>query len=396
MTRFTERVTRDLGQIADRATPSPTAWDSIQHRIAEQTDPSTMEVIMLSPDRNDSPKRGWMLAAAAGVIVLIGGLVFATTRSDDDTVPADTPQATLPVEPAPDAETEPAPDAEADPDPDAIVEPSPEPTGATETVPPPEPVAEPVSVTVTGSISDETDVVEGDQMVTLSGTRTYEGELVGSGPFTGEEWQLPDGSRIGFGNFDFTGSVEGLGTGTMTLAFEWRIDDAGWTSTATITGGTDDLEGASGTGISGELGTYTWDITVPPTGSLVEVTATGSGTDVDFVTEPADVDWRVGYSATTEMSGDIEGAAPHTGTAWVFDNSTLGRGEFEFTGTIAGLGTGTMTYIDYWVFANDARTYTVIVTGGTGDFEGVTGTGSFADEGDLVGYEFILTAPVER
>ncbi len=103
MTRFTDRVTRDLGQIADRATPSPTAWESIQHRIDEQADPSTMEVIMLSPDRNDSPKRGWMLAAAAGVIILIGGLVFATTRSDDDTVPADTPQATLPAEPAPDA-----------------------------------------------------------------------------------------------------------------------------------------------------------------------------------------------------------------------------------------------------------------------------------------------------
>ncbi len=53
-----------------------------------------------------------MLAAAAVAgLALVGGLVFATTRSDDDTVPADTPTATLPAEPAPDAEVD--PDAEA-------------------------------------------------------------------------------------------------------------------------------------------------------------------------------------------------------------------------------------------------------------------------------------------
>ena len=127
MTRFTERVTRDLDQIADRATPSPTAWESIQHRIAEQTDQPTMEVIMLSPDRNDSPKRGRMLAAAAGIIVLIGGLVFAITRSDDDTVPADTPQVTLPAEPAPEADAQLDDEAVVEPDADPVVEPTPEP-----------------------------------------------------------------------------------------------------------------------------------------------------------------------------------------------------------------------------------------------------------------------------
>jgi hypothetical protein len=55
MTRFTDRVTRDLHQIADRSTPSSTVWESIRTRIASQTDQPTMEVIMLSPDRNDSP-----------------------------------------------------------------------------------------------------------------------------------------------------------------------------------------------------------------------------------------------------------------------------------------------------------------------------------------------------
>ncbi len=132
MTRFTDRVTRDLHQIADRSTPSSTAWDSIRTRIDEQTDqPPTMEVIMLSPDRNDQPKRGWMLAAAAVAgLALVGGLVFATTRSDD-TAPADTPTATLPAEPAPDAEV--------DPDTDAVVAPAPDPTTAAEVAPEPVP-----------------------------------------------------------------------------------------------------------------------------------------------------------------------------------------------------------------------------------------------------------------
>ena len=49
-----------------------------------------------------------------------------------------------------------------------------------------------------------------------------------------------------------------------------------------------------------------------------------------------------------------------------------------------------------WVFADDATTYTVFVTGGTGDFEGITGTGVFLDEGDIDGYEFTLTAPIGR
>ena len=85
MTRFTDRVTRDLHQIADHSTPSSTAWDSIRTRIDEQTDqPPTMEVVMLSPDRNDSPKRGWMLAAAAvAALALVGGLWLLVRRAPD-------------------------------------------------------------------------------------------------------------------------------------------------------------------------------------------------------------------------------------------------------------------------------------------------------------------------
>ena len=101
MTRFTDRVERDLGQIADRATPSSTAWEAIRHRIDEQdfTEP-TMEVIMLSPETNryDNRTRRWLMAAAAvAALALIGGLIFAGTRADEDTVPADQTPATVPA-----------------------------------------------------------------------------------------------------------------------------------------------------------------------------------------------------------------------------------------------------------------------------------------------------------
>jgi hypothetical protein len=104
MTRFTERVERDLGQIADRATPSSTAWGAIQQRIDEQDiNELTLEVIMLSPERNESPTTShrWMrVAAAAAALVLVGGLIFATTRADEDPVPADQPELTVPAAPS--------------------------------------------------------------------------------------------------------------------------------------------------------------------------------------------------------------------------------------------------------------------------------------------------------
>jgi hypothetical protein len=99
MTRFTERVERDLGRIADRATPSSTAWDAIQQRIDEQdTTETTLEVIMLSPDRNQLPERrrtGLLVAASVAAIALIGGLIAVANR--DDVQPADLPLPTVPA-----------------------------------------------------------------------------------------------------------------------------------------------------------------------------------------------------------------------------------------------------------------------------------------------------------
>jgi hypothetical protein len=101
MTRFTERVERDLEQIADRATPSSTAWEAIQQRIDDQdiTEP-TSEVIMLAPERNEpstTSHRWMMVAAAVAALALVGGLILAATRTDEDPVPADQPEPTLPA-----------------------------------------------------------------------------------------------------------------------------------------------------------------------------------------------------------------------------------------------------------------------------------------------------------
>lgn len=114
MSRFTDRLERDLNQIADRATPSTrTAWDSILTRIDEQADEPEMEVIMLAPDKNklDSRSRPWlMVAAAVAALALIAGLIVAATRSDEKPVPADEPETTVPaVVPQPEPETDAAP-----------------------------------------------------------------------------------------------------------------------------------------------------------------------------------------------------------------------------------------------------------------------------------------------
>ncbi len=406
MTRFTDRVTRDLHQIADRSTPSSTAWDSIRTRIDEQADqPPTMEVIMLSPDRNDSPKRGWMLAAAAVAgLALVGGLVFATTRSDDDTVPADTPTATLPAEPAPDAEV--------DPDSDAVVVPAPEPTTAAEVAPEPEPVPEPVTVTLTGTFSatkefksalSRTGIV-GEQ--TWVGRTQFEGQISGTGYDTGQLWNIPGGS-FEYIEGDLTATIEGLGVGSLNYGGSAQTIDGVWSSESVIAFGTAAFEGASGTLVltpdpatpnDSSTGTYEWTITVPPKGSLETVTVNGNGSDQDFAAGRSDVEGEVPYSATSVFEGDMTGLAPHTGTAWVLNPTmTVGVGNFEFTGDIAGLGTGTMTYTDVWVNENGSSVYTVYITGGTGDFEGITGTGRFLDsETEAYSYEFVLTAPVGR
>lgn len=395
MTRFTDRVTRDLHQIADRSTPSSTAWDSIRTRIDEQADqPSTMEVIVLSPDRNDSPKRGWMLAAAAVAgLVLVGGLVLATTGSDDDSVPADTPVATVPAEPAPDAEV--------DPDAEAVVVPAPDPTTAAEAAPDPDP--EPVTVTLTGTFTatkefksalSRTGIV-GEQ--TWVGKTQFEGQVSGTGYDTGQLWNIPGGS-FEYIEGDLTATIEGLGVGSLAYRGSAQTVDGVWSSESVIAFGTAAFEGASGTLVltpdpatpnDSSTGTYEWTITVPPKGSLVTVTATGQTADsVTVVPESDPLTWTGrGY-----FSGSLVGRAEGSGQGWENPSGgTMGTSRWVFTGRIDGLGTGTMTF-DRIGFDPPSTWFDVVVEG-TGDFEGITGSGQVAADAS---YTYTLTAPVNR
>jgi hypothetical protein len=98
MSRLEHRIERDLRQIADRATPSPDAWNSILTRIADQSPDTETEIIMLTEATPRSHR--WLFAtAAAAVIAIIGVTVIAfalnNASSDDDSTPSPTAVATV-------------------------------------------------------------------------------------------------------------------------------------------------------------------------------------------------------------------------------------------------------------------------------------------------------------
>lgn len=121
----------------------------------------------------------------------------------------------------------------------------------------------------------------------------------------------------------------------------------------------------------------------------VTVSAAYSGVRTDGAVL-ADGSIPVTYNATSEgtMTGEIVG----TGT-YVPGVETTGSDEYTFTGTIDGIGTGTLTYTDEWTATGPAEsTITTAITGGTGDFVGVTGTGtSTVDTSDKVGADDTVT-----
>ena len=79
MSRLAERVAQGLHEIADRATPSSTAWTSIRSRIDAVTEEAEMEIPMLQPNKQKPWRRGRLaavvIAAAAAIAVGIFALV---------------------------------------------------------------------------------------------------------------------------------------------------------------------------------------------------------------------------------------------------------------------------------------------------------------------------------
>ncbi len=119
MTKFTDRLENDLSHIADQASPSPTAWDAIQQRMAEPEPNEARDIIMLTAEAEIDQeiaerKRNWLAIAAAVAIVAIAASVFAINRDgEDDLIVTDDPPAetTLEEDSAPDTTEAPAEEA---------------------------------------------------------------------------------------------------------------------------------------------------------------------------------------------------------------------------------------------------------------------------------------------
>ena len=102
MTRVDDDFEHDFGVIAERVTPSPDAWASIQQRIADREPTTETEIIMLT-DNTFTTRRWPLVAAAAAVVALAIGAIALVNRDDGVELPADVPTPT--VAPAPDDQT---------------------------------------------------------------------------------------------------------------------------------------------------------------------------------------------------------------------------------------------------------------------------------------------------
>jgi hypothetical protein len=95
MSKFNDRIERDLHQIADQASPSSNAWQTIQHRMAEPDTTGTRDVIMLTAEDTEveTPNQGrrWLAIAASIAIVAIAAAALLRSGDDDTPIIADQP-----------------------------------------------------------------------------------------------------------------------------------------------------------------------------------------------------------------------------------------------------------------------------------------------------------------
>jgi hypothetical protein len=93
MTRLTDRLERDLREVAAGAHPSPSAWGSIEPRLG---DAAAREVtLVLTPAPNRSKRSVWLAVAAAVLVALIGSIAVLTRDgADPDETVVDLPDLT--------------------------------------------------------------------------------------------------------------------------------------------------------------------------------------------------------------------------------------------------------------------------------------------------------------
>lgn len=85
MSQLTDRIERDLGEIASGADPSPSAFESIVARLGDNAEPEVVLLPALTPDR--PTHRVWASVAAAAVVI-IGSIAVLTSVGDDQSISA--------------------------------------------------------------------------------------------------------------------------------------------------------------------------------------------------------------------------------------------------------------------------------------------------------------------
>jgi hypothetical protein len=273
--------------------------------------------------------------------------------------------------------------------------------------PPPE-----VAATGSGTFSDagfESGGLGADGALPFTATTNFDGDIAGAATLTGRSVPtvVTDGNgAVGAADFAFEGTIDGLGEGTLALTDRFiSAADGTWTSTATVFGGTGDFENAVGSvqfesSDGGSTGTYTYDITVLADAPEQPVSVTGTYIDSGLEAVVND-DGSVSYSVTTNFEGQMVGPAPSDGQQWpTLPEGTIGTTDFVFEGTIEGLGEGTLVFYDIWLEAPEVPSdSTVVITGGTGDFESAVGTATFVQgpvegaPGSVGSYTFEIIVP---
>ena len=94
MSQLTDRLERDLRELAAGAHPSPSAWESIVARLGDDGESEVALVLAPDPDRSKRPL--WNAVAAAALIVAIAGSIAVLTGPGDDQISTADPDATTP------------------------------------------------------------------------------------------------------------------------------------------------------------------------------------------------------------------------------------------------------------------------------------------------------------
>jgi hypothetical protein len=84
VSRLTDRVERDLREVAAGAHPSPSAWQSIVARLDDDAESGV--ALTLAPVPDGLKHRAWLAVAAAVLVVIAGSIAVLTSVRDDRSI----------------------------------------------------------------------------------------------------------------------------------------------------------------------------------------------------------------------------------------------------------------------------------------------------------------------